>query len=141
MNVEVGQIFKGTVSGITKFGAFVKLENGKSGMVHISEISNSYITEIKDHLSEGQEVTVKVISIDEKGRIGLSIKKAMENGNSSAPARNQTSQPSSYSPPQRKAVSFEDMLQKFKQDTDEKFSDVKGQKESRKANYEKRSRK
>ena len=140
MNVEVGQILKGNVSGITKFGAFVKLENGKSGMVHISEISNNYITEIKDHLSEGQEVTVKVISIDEKGRISLSIKKAVEN-NTAAPVRSNASHPASYSPPQRKTVSFEDMLLKFKQDTDEKFSDVKGQKESRKANYEKRSRK
>ena len=135
MNVEVGQIFKGTVTGITKFGAFVKLECGKSGMVHISEISNTYISEIKDHLAEGQEVKVKVISIDEKGRISLSIKKAVEN----APEQPSKSQPqASYTP--KKVVSFEDMLQKFKQDSDEKFSDVKGQKESRKANYEKRSR-
>ncbi len=137
MNVELGQIVKGTVTGITKFGAFVKLETGKSGMVHISEISTNYISEIKDHLSEGQEVKVKVISIDEKGRISLSIKKALDN-----PAPVKTSAPP---PPQpqapRKTVSFEDMLQKFKQDSDEKFSDVKGQKESRKANYEKRSRK
>ena len=139
MNVEVGQILKGSVSGITKFGAFVKLENGKSGMVHISEISNNYINEIKDHLSEGQEVRVKVISIDEKGRISLSIKRAMEN-NAPAPTGNHSSQPASYTAPQRKSVSFEDMLQKFKQDSDEKFSGVKGQKEFRKANYEKRSR-
>ena len=138
MSVELGQIVKGTVTGITKFGAFVKLESGKSGMVHISEISNSYISEIKDHLSEGQEVTVKVISIDEKGRISLSIKKAVEN---SAPAVSQSAPPPppAYTP--KKTVSFEDMLQKFKQDSDEKFSDVRGQKESRKANYEKRSRK
>lgn len=137
MNVELGQIVKGTVTGITKFGAFVKLETGRSGMVHISEISNNYISEIKDHLSEGQEVKVKIISVDEKGRISLSIKKAMENA---VPVK--TSAPPSP-PPQtpKKAVSFEDMLQKFKQDSDEKFSDVKGQKESRKANYEKRSRK
>ena len=139
MNVELGQIVKGTVTGITKFGAFVKLESGKSGMVHISEISNSYISEIKDHLSEGQEVTVKVISIDEKGRISLSIKKAVEN---TAPAASHSAPPP---PPPvhtpKKTVSFEDMLQKFKQDSDEKFSDVRGQKENRKANYEKRSRK
>lgn len=137
MNVELGQIVKGTVTGITKFGAFVKLETGRSGMVHISEISNNYISEIKDHLSEGQEVKVKIISVDEKGRISLSIKKALDNV---APVK--TSAPPSP-PPQtpKKTVSFEDMLQKFKQDSDEKFSDVKGQKESRKANYEKRSRK
>ena len=137
MNVELGQIVKGTVTGITKFGAFVKLETGKSGMVHISEISNNYISEIKDHLSEGQEVKVKIISVDEKGRISLSIKKALENA---APAKTSAPPPQPSQAP-RKTVSFEDMLQKFKQDSDEKFSDVKGQKESRKANYEKRSRK
>ena len=137
MNVELGQIVKGTVTGITKFGAFVKLETGKSGMVHISEISNNYISEIKDHLSEGQEVKVKILSVDEKGRISLSIKKALENN---APVK--TSPPPPPPPPApKKTVSFEDMLQKFKQDSDEKFSDVKGHKESRKANYEKRSRK
>ena len=102
-------------------------------------ISNTYINEIKDHLSEGQEVKVKVISIDEKGRISLSIKKAIESS-AATTSRNHSSQPASYNAPQRKVASFEDMLLKFKQDTDEKFSDVKGQKESRKANYEKRSR-
>lgn len=124
MSVEVGQIVKGTVTGITKFGAFIKLEGGKSGMVHISEISNSYVSDIKDCLSEGQEITAKVISIDDKGRISLSIKKAL------IPAE-----------PPKKTASFEDMLQKFKQDSEAKFSEVKGQKEDRKATYEKRMHK
>jgi S1 RNA binding domain protein len=66
MSLEVGMILKGKVTGISKFGAFVTLENGKSGMVHISEISSGYVTEIKDHISEGQEVRVKVIGIDKR---------------------------------------------------------------------------
>lgn len=136
MEVELGQIVKGTVTGITKFGAFVKLESGKSGMVHISEISNSYISEIKDYLSEGQDVKVKIISVDERGRLSLSIKKAVENSVEKT-VQEQVPAPA-YAP--KKTASFEDMLQKFKKDSDERFSDVKGQKESRKANYEKRSR-
>jgi len=75
--LEIGQIVEGKVTGLTSFGAFVSLPDGKSGMVHISEVSNSFVKEIKDHLSEGQTVKVKVIGISDEGKISLSIKKAM----------------------------------------------------------------
>ncbi len=75
--IEVGAILEGKVTGITKFGAFVSLPGGKSGLVHISEIAYSYVNDVSDHLSEGQDVKVKVISIDENNRINLSIKKAL----------------------------------------------------------------
>ena len=78
MEFGVGTIVEGKVTGITKFGAFVSLPEGKSGLVHISEIAYSYVNDVKDHLKEGQEVKVKVIGIDENGRINLSIKKAMD---------------------------------------------------------------
>ena len=78
MEFGVGSIVEGKVTGITKFGAFVALPEGKSGLVHISEIAYSYVNDVKDHLKEGQEVKVKVIGIDENGRINLSIKKAMD---------------------------------------------------------------
>ena len=78
MEFGVGSILEGKVTGITKFGAFVSLPEGKSGLVHISEIAYSYVNDVKDHLKEGQEVKVKVIGIDENGRINLSIKKAMD---------------------------------------------------------------
>lgn len=77
MQLEVGKIYEGKVTGITKFGAFVELEKGTTGMVHISEIANTYVSEIKDHLTEGQTVKVKVLSLGEGGKIGLSIKKAL----------------------------------------------------------------
>ena len=64
----------GKVTGITKFGAFVSLPEGRSGLVHISEIAYSYVNEVSDHLQEGQEVKVKVIGIDQANRINLSIK-------------------------------------------------------------------
>ena len=75
--IEVGAILEGKVTGITKFGAFVSLPGGKSGLVHISEIAYSYVSNVSDHLSEGQDVKVKVISIDENNRINLSIKRAL----------------------------------------------------------------
>ena len=78
MEFGVGSILEGKVTGITKFGAFVSLPEGRSGLVHISEIAYSYVNEVSDHLQEGQEVKVKVIGIDESNRINLSIKKVTE---------------------------------------------------------------
>lgn len=77
MQIAVGSICEGKVTGITKFGAFVDLGEGQTGMVHISEVAQSYVNEIKDHLKLEQVVKVKVISISEDGKISLSIKKAM----------------------------------------------------------------
>ena len=71
MDLEVGSILTGKVTGITKFGAFVTIAPGKSGLVHISEIANTYVNDIHEHLTDGQEVKVKVISIDPNGRINL----------------------------------------------------------------------
>lgn len=78
MEFDVGSILEGKVTGITKFGAFVSLPGGRSGLVHISEIAYSYVNDVKDFLTEGQEVKVKVIGIDDNNRINLSIKKAMD---------------------------------------------------------------
>ncbi len=76
MQLEQGNIVEGKVTGILKFGAFVDLGNGKSGMVHISEISNSFVNDINDFLKIGDSVKVKILSIAEDGKIALSIKKA-----------------------------------------------------------------
>ena len=75
MEFGVGSILDGKVTGITKFGAFVALPEGRSGLVHISEIAYSYVNEVSDYLQEGQQVKVKVIGIDQANRINLSIKK------------------------------------------------------------------
>ena len=76
MELEVGSIVSGRVTGITKFGAVVALEGGKSGLVHISEISGSYVNDIHDFLTDGQEVQVKILSVSPEGKINLSIKQA-----------------------------------------------------------------
>ena len=143
MSLEVGMVVEGKVTGITKFGAFVDLENGKTGMVHISEVAPTYVNDIKDHLKEGQVVKVKILSIGDDGKIGLSIKKALppQNNGGNRPHRNspdrsqkQHTSPSSYEwqpARQSESASFEDMLSKFKQTSDEKISNLKRANESR----------
>lgn len=134
MQLEVGAIVDGVVSGLTGFGAFVTLEDGKSGMVHISEVSTSFVKEIKDFLTEGQQVKVKVISIGDDGKIGLSIRKAIENDEAfqkkPAPRKpdvwqGQQSKPASNS--------FEDMMARFKKESDEKMSALKKTGDSRRS--------
>lgn len=88
MELEVGAILDGKVTGITKFGAFVSLPGGRSGLVHISEIAYSYVSDVNELLSVGQEVKVKLISIDDNGRINLSIKQTTP-----PPARNASARP------------------------------------------------
>lgn len=78
MYPEVGEILEGKVTAILKFGAFVDIGGGKSGMVHISEVANTYVNDIKDHVAEGQTVKVKVINVADDGKISLSIKKAQK---------------------------------------------------------------
>ena len=75
MQIEEGSVIRGKVSGIAPFGAFVELEGGKTGLVHISEVSSEYVEDISKHLTIGQSVKVKVMSVDEKGKISLSIKR------------------------------------------------------------------
>ena len=75
MELQVGSILEGKVTTITKFGAFVALEGGKSGLVHISEIANAFVNDVHDFVQEGQTVKVLVLSA-ENGKINLSIKKA-----------------------------------------------------------------
>lgn len=76
MQLEVGNILEGKVTGITNFGAFIDLSDGLTGMVHISEVAPTYVSQIRDHLKIGQEVKVRVLSIGEDGKISLSIKKS-----------------------------------------------------------------
>ena len=77
MSLEVGAIVEGEVTGITNFGAFVQLPEGKVGLIHISEVSNVYVKDVHEFLKEHDKVKVKVLSIDARGKIGLSIKQAM----------------------------------------------------------------
>ena len=128
MQLEVGAILEGKVTGITKFGAFVELPGGKTGMVHISEVAPTYVKEIRDYVTENQTVKVKVLTIGEDGKVSLSIKKAMEPA--PATARRRPSSPGrpggfEWQSSRNDPSSFEDMMSKFKQTSDEKMSDLK----------------
>ncbi|MCL6606019.1 MAG: RNA-binding protein S1 [Paenibacillus sp.] len=78
MAIEVGTKLEGKVTGITHFGAFVDLSGGVTGLVHISEIADNYVKDVNDHLKISDVVTVKVINVDKDGKIGLSIKQAVD---------------------------------------------------------------
>lgn len=84
MEPQVGSILEGKVTSIMKFGAFVALEGGGSGLVHISEIANTFVEDVHDHLQTGQAVKVLVLSA-ENGRVNLSIKKALPQQERRAP--------------------------------------------------------
>lgn len=126
MQVAIGEIVEGKVTGITNFGAFVQLPDGKNGLVHISEVSDSYVKDIKEHLAENQTVMVKILTIDPNGKISLSIKRASESGGR---------RPESFEFRDRSRVgersSFEDKLNKFIKDSTEKQNDVKRNFESK----------
>lgn len=120
MELNVGAVLPGKVTGITKFGAFVSLPENKTGMVHISEIANTYVNDIKDHLNEGQEVSVKIIGIDKEGRLNLSIKKALE-PLQPRPDRH-AGVPSGRRPQPSANLTFEDKLKQFMSDSESKIS-------------------
>lgn len=133
MQLEVGKTVKGVVTKITNFGAFVSLEGGKSGMIHISEVSTDYVRDITAYLSEGQSVEAIIINIDANNRIGLSIKKLLER-------KRAMKQPDEYVPSGKEEQSFEDMMSRFKSTSDEKMSDLKkGLESKRGSGYSKKS--
>ena len=148
MAFEVGSVLEGTVTGITKFGAFVELPDKKVGLVHISEVANEYVKDVNDFLKIQDKVSVKVLSVDEKGKIGLSIKQTKP----APPPREPRPQHKEFKPRQpyeqhgkrpfdqgRRssfqaapvAVTFEDRLSKFLKDSDERLTDLKRNTESK----------
>lgn len=132
MQISVGAVVDGKVTGITKFGAFVALEGGGSGLVHISEVANTYVNDISDYLTVGQAVKVRVLSIGDGGKINLSLKRAAEGTSASSgtsprtgnarPANAQRADAANNTDvPADKA--FEDRLKKFMQESDSRISD------------------
>ena len=124
MGFDVGSVVTGKVTGVKKFGAFVTLEDKRSGLVHISEVANTYVEDIAAHLTEGQEVKVKIVSIDANGRINLSIKKAMEPEQTKEPPRAARPQAHRSPPPPKAPATFEDRLKQFMQESNSRMSGV-----------------
>lgn len=137
MEIEVGSVLQGKVSGITKFGAFVDLGEGKSGLVHVSQVANSFVEDIATVLKVGEQVKVKVLSIADDGKIALSIKACLP----PAPRPQRQDQRPAFKKPrdltytyQPKPAppapqSFEEMMSRFKQNSDEKLGEFKRSKE------------
>lgn len=136
--IEVGAKLEGKVTGITHFGAFVELPGGVTGLVHISEVADSYVKDVKDHLKLEDMVTVKVINVDKDGKIGLSIKKAVDKPPEAARPSYTREGPrdggfggrgggyggrGGYSGGGR--MSFEDKMSRFLKDSEERMSSLK----------------
>ena len=139
MQLEVGAVMEGKVTGITNFGAFVELGDGKTGMVHISEVAPTFVKDIREFVTENQDVKVKVLHISEDGKISLSMKKAMAPpARPSGPAKPSSGRPGNFewqSNRKNESASFEDMLSKFKQTSDEKISALKKGMESKRGGF------
>lgn len=123
MAIEVGAILEGVVTGIVKFGAFVQLDEDHNGLVHISEISDEYVKEVSDHLSEGQKVKVKVLSIEDGGKIALSMKQAQPKSEQQKPLPQAVQLNREVH--RSDASSFDDMLSKFMKVSNEKIESAK----------------
>ena len=134
--LEVGAIVSGKVTGIAKFGAFVEIAPKKTGLVHISEVSNNFVKNISDYFEEGQIINVKILSISPGGKIELSAKQA-ECGETSKKRSEQADKSfmektfSRKSSQPAKTSSFEDMMAKFKRISEDKLSGLAMPAESR----------
>ena len=118
MALQVGDIVEGKVTGIKPFGAFVALPEGKNGLVHISEVSYEFVQDLSTVLSEGQTVSVKVLTIAPDGKIALSIKRTQ--------------------PAPEGDMSFEDMMARYKSRSEEKIADLKRVTENHRGGYSRR---
>jgi len=135
MALEAGALLDGRITGIMEYGAFVDIGGGKTGMVHISEVAATFVTNIRDHLAVGQEVRVKVLSVSSEGKVSLSIKKA----DGEQPLAPERPAGPAQRPPKRSAPpnvwqgqrgsapahSFEDMMSQFKQTSEDKISTLR----------------
>jgi S1 RNA binding domain protein len=147
MELAAGAILTGKVTGITKFGAFVTLPDGKSGLVHISEVANCFVSDVHDFLTEGQEVQVKVLSMQPGGKINLSVKQALPappprrtNNFRAAPRGVNRSAPRTApapAAPLTPEAMFEDKLKKFMTSSEGKMSELNRNRDSKRGHHKK----
>ncbi|MFO8191696.1 MAG: S1 RNA-binding domain-containing protein [Bacillota bacterium] len=122
--MKVGSILEGVITGITKFGAFVELPGGTTGLVHISEIADEYVKDINDFFKKADKVKVKVLSVESNGKVGLSIRQAVEGYTPNK--KNNRNKPDTV-----KKASFEDKMSRFLKESDERLLDLKRNTESK----------
>lgn len=137
-SISVGSTVEGTIVKLTEYGAIVKLQGGKTGLIHISEIADTFVRDIRDYFKEHERVRVKVLSVNEKGRYELSTKNVDQLGTRPAlpPRPRPTPKPSESidlgpEPPrstrshESQAISFEDRLTQFMKDSQERLLELK----------------
>lgn len=129
MELTVGAILEGKVKTITNFGAFISLPENKTGMVHISEVANTYVSDIRQHLTEGQNVKVMVIGT-ENGKVNLSIKRLEARPQRTDAPRTQAPRPARTAPtpppaPKTADQLFEERLKAFMSESDSKISSIR----------------
>ncbi|MBD5142708.1 MAG: S1 RNA-binding domain-containing protein [Ruminococcus sp.] len=155
--LEIGKIYDGKVKGITNYGAFVEVpqegEKPITGMVHISEVANVFVNDIREFLTEGQEVKVTVLQVNEQGKISMSIKKALPREERPQQRFRENRQNRQNRPSRDKGIvwegmpsqksnsemSFEDMMTDFKKNSEERISDIK-RSTDRKTRYRRRAK-
>ena len=124
MELAVGSIVTGKVTTITKFGAFIALPGGKSGLVHISEVAPTFVNDVHDFLAEGQEVSVKILAITPEGKINLSVKQTLPKPERpERPTRREPAPPAPV-PAEPAEQTFEDKLKQFMSVSDSKQSEL-----------------
>ncbi|WP_217585815.1 S1 domain-containing RNA-binding protein [Lentibacillus saliphilus] len=125
MSIEIGSKVQGKVTGITNFGAFVELPDGQTGLVHISEVADSFVKDVNDHLTVGDQIEVKILS-EKEGKIALSIKKTVDRPERPRPER-RSKQGGNYRPKGqfKPKESFEDKMAKFLKSSEENLSSLK----------------
>ena len=124
MVVETGAVVEGTVVKITPYGAFVELPDGRSGLVHIREIADVYVKDVRDYLKEQEKVKVKVLGLNERGKLDLSVKQALSPEERAARARVKSS--------------FEDKLKAFMKESEERLLDLKRNTEAKRGGGKRR---
>ena len=145
MQIEQGSVVEGRITGILKYGAFVSIDGETSGMVHISEISSGFVKDVNDYLKLNQIIKAVVIAVNDDGKLALSIKQALKDGDNTAnsekfnkPVRTEKKpdNPEEFIKDDNNSknrTNFEDMISKFKHDSDEKISDLKKSLDPKKA--------
>jgi S1 RNA binding domain protein len=124
MSVDTGSIVEGTVVKITNYGAFVELPDGRSGLVHIREIADTYVKDVHDYLKEQEKVKVKVLGLNDRGKLDLSVKQALSPEERVARVRSK--------------ASFEEKMKAFLKESEERLLDLKRNTEAKRGGGKKR---
>jgi S1 RNA binding domain protein len=135
MAAEVGQVVQGRVTRMLPYGVLVQLEDGTTGLVHISEIDQNYVRDVNDYFQNGDDVTVKVLRLDDRGKIELSVKQALAPGQTLTPRQNTGEEnnnnnngapPRDAAPSRRESrASFEEKMSDFMRSSSERLGDLK----------------